>query len=160
MHYDTNQPPAKWANPSLRERWQTRYKSGYFDGASKTLRPEFVQRSCVQPLVEELAHPPKPLPQLTQHQVRRFFQHCRWIERQLRTRAKSWEEMRVEVLKLAVAAADAFGKRPTPKIPESFRDFIQWNVDQTQTAEDFTNGFLPHFEAVIGFGSGVFSDRA
>ncbi len=48
--------------------------------------------------------------------------------------------------------ADARGKSQ-PKIPDLFADFIQRNVDAVKTQKDFLFGFLPHFEALIGFGT-------
>ena len=50
------------------------------------------------------------------------------------------------------AAADAFGKSPR-KIPELFLNFIRYNVDAVHNEEGFLNGFLRHFEALVGFGT-------
>ena len=57
-----------------------------------------------------------------------------------------------------MAAADAFGKMP-PKIPEIFHDFIKSNVAAVKNEKDFLKGFLPHFEALVGFGSQYFKER-
>jgi hypothetical protein len=89
------------------------------------------------------------------NQLRRFFQHCRAIEARLRARTSRWEaERTLHFATLDRAAADAFSKS---KIPQMFHDFIQHNVAIVRTEKDFLEGFLPHFEALVGFGSRYFS---
>jgi len=66
---------------------------------------------------------------------------------------------RLDFLKLDVAAADAAGKKPSPKIPSLFRDFIGKNVAAVKDERDFLQGFLPHFEALVGFASGKLKER-
>ncbi len=93
---------------------------------------------------------------LTAHQIRRFFGHCRAIETRLRSGgATTWAAALPEIKKLDVAAADAAAKQP-PKIPSLFHDFIRQNVAAVRTREDFLRGFLPHFEALVGFGTARF----
>jgi len=128
--------------------------SGYFDAAGN-LRIDFVVRDRLVPIAEDLAngHPP-----LTVHQVRRFFQHCRAIEAKLRAKTSTWAAEEAAFRQLDVAAADAFGKIQ-PKIPELFHDFIKSNVAAVKNEKDFLKGFLPHFEALVGFGSQYFKER-
>jgi len=128
--------------------------SGYFDAAGN-LRLDFVVRDRLAPIAEDMAnaHPP-----LTSHQVRRFFQHCRAIEAKLRAKTSTWAAEEAAFRQLDVAAADAFGKMP-PKIPELFHDFIKSNVAAVKNEKDFLKGFLPHFEALVGFGSQYFKER-
>jgi hypothetical protein len=40
-----------------------------------------------------------------------------------------------------------------PKIPEIFHDFIVENVALVRSEKDFLDGFLPHFAALVGFGT-------
>ncbi len=129
-------------------------QSGYFDSAGN-LRIEFVARDNVMPLAEEMS---KAKPPLTIHQVRRFFQHCRAIEAKLRANTSTWAAEEAAFRQLDVAAADAFGKEQ-PKIPQMFHDFIQSNVAAVKNETDFLKGFLPHFEALVGFGSQYFKER-
>ena len=129
-------------------------RSGYFDAAGH-LRIEFVVRDRLVPIAKALAHAD---PSLTVHQVRRFFQHCRAIEAKLRARTSSWAAEEAAFHQLDVAAADAFGKKPS-KIPEMFHDFIKSNVAAVKNEKDFLRGFLPHFEALVGFGSQYFKER-
>ncbi len=130
-------------------------RSGYFDAAGN-LRIEFVARDRIGPIAEEMS---RAAPPLTMNQVRRFFQHCRAIEARLRARTSSWEaERTLHFITLDRAAADALGKSP-PKIPQIFHDFIQHNVAAVRTEKDFLDGFLPHFEALVGFGTQFFRER-
>jgi len=139
---------------SLEELWPQYLRNGYFDAAGN-LQPEYVARDRLLPLVKAMndARPP-----LTMHQARRFFQHCRAIEARLRARASTWAAEDAAFRKLDVAAADSAGKSK-PKIPQLFHDFIKANVSAVHTDRDFMGGFLPHFEAVVGFGAQFFRDR-
>ena len=93
--------------------------------------------------------------QLTSNQLRRFFSHSRAIEAKLLAKTATWEEVEADFLKLDHAAADALGKEK-PKIPKIFHDFIQRNVAVVGSEKDFLKGFMPHFEALVGFGSQYF----
>lgn len=128
--------------------------SGYFD-AEGNLRTEFVARNKVMPIAEAMS---QAKPALTMHQIRRFFQHCRAIEAKVRAGTSTWAEEEAAFRQLDVAAADAFGKLP-PKIPEIFHEFIKSNVAAVKNEKDFLKGFLPHFEALVGFGSQFFKER-
>lgn len=129
-------------------------KSGYFDAAGN-LRIEFVARDRLIPVAEAMA---SAQPALTIHQVRRFFQHCRAIESKLRANTSTWAAEEAAFRMLDVAAADAFGKWPK-KIPDVFHEFIKSNVAAVKNEKDFLKGFLPHFEALVGFGSQYFKER-
>jgi CRISPR type III-A-associated protein Csm2 len=129
-------------------------RTGYFDAAGN-LRIEFVLRDRLVPIAEDMAN---AQPALTVHQIRKFFQHCRAIEAKLRAKTSTWAAEEAAFRMLDVAAADAFGKSPK-KIPELFHDFIKSNVAAVKNEEDFLKGFLPHFEALVGFGSRYFKER-
>lgn len=153
-------PPGDRGGPNLDRRvsdpdlWGQDYlKDGYFEpGTDGALRLEYVSRAKVEPLVEAMAGD-----KLTTGQIRRFFQHCRGVEAKLRAGAP-WGAVRPTFQFIEAAAADARGKRPQ-KIPDLFYDFICRNVAAVKTKNDFLRGFLPHFEAVVGFGSGRLMDR-
>lgn len=139
---------------NLTDLWPDYLKEGYFD-AEGNLLETYLREVKVEPLVKAMASTEKAA--LTTHQVRRFFQHCRFIEAKIRA-GSSWEAQRAEFLKLAVAAADAYGKSEK-KIPKPFLDFINANTSKVKTKEDFLKGFMPHFEALVGFGSIHFEDK-
>ncbi len=136
--------------------WPDYLKGGYFDDAGN-LKTEYVCREKVEPLVKAMC---EQRTGLTTHQVRRYFGHCRAIETKLRAAGADWNSVRPLVCKLDVAAADGASKSPA-KVPELFHDFIRRNVAAIKTEKDFVEGFLPHFEALVGFGQAHFrKDRS
>ena len=143
-HHDRQRPPEK----TLQELWPSYLQDGYFD-VERNLKPEYVSREKVQPLVKAMND---AKPKLTNGQLRRFFQHCRAIEAKLKANTSTWNAQIASVKKLDIAAADAYGKSKK-KIPTLFHDFIKSNVTTIKTEDDFLKGFLPHFEALVGFGS-------
>ncbi|MEI8020451.1 MAG: type III-A CRISPR-associated protein Csm2 [Schlesneria sp.] len=137
--------------------WQHRYHERYFDEKGH-LKLHFVQRAEIEPLAKAMAD---ASPALTRHQIRRFFQHCRSIERRLKasgTSQSTWGQVAPDVVKLDGAASDAFSKSER-KIPQIFHDFIKNNVAIVQNERDFREGFLRHFEALIGFGQQYFKEK-
>lgn len=133
---------------TLDQMWPGYLTAGYFD-ADHHLKAELVSRKLVEPLVSEMG---RSWPPLVNHQLRRFFQHCRAIEAKLKAKTPSWPAEEAGFRKIDAAAADAFGKSHR-KIPQPFHDFIQRNVAAVKTETDFLEGFLPHFEALVGFGA-------
>jgi len=131
---------------SIANHWPEYLKDGYFDDKG-CLKIEYVSREKVENLARKMAN-------MTIHQIRRYFGHCRAIETRLRG-GEPWESVWPEVKKLDIAAADGAAKQP-PKIPPLFHDFIRRNVDKIKSEKDFLKGFLPHFEALIGFGQAYF----
>jgi DUF310 family protein family protein len=146
---DRGRPPSRSPRPDAAPatKWPDCVADGYFDQSGHLL-PGYMERGRMEQLARDMAG---SRPELTMHQVRRFFQHCRAIEARLRA-GSSWAAEQAVFRKLDVAAADAFGKSP-PKIPELFHDFIKKNVAAVRTETDFLDGFLPHFEALVGFGT-------
>lgn len=140
--------------PTLDSLWPGYLNGGYFD-ADGNLKPEYVSRAQVERLVKAMS---RANPLLTPHQIRRFFQHCRAIEARLKAQTSTWGAEQANFYKLDSAAADAFGKSPK-KIPKLFHDFIQRNVAAVKSADHFLKGFLPHFEALVGFGSQYLKER-
>lgn len=91
---------------------------------------------------------------LTTGQIRRFFNHCREIERHLKVDDESWEQVSAKFESLRYHAQNAKAAR---KIPDGFLRFIDDNVERVVSAQNpkaaFLEGFLPHFEALVGFGA-------
>jgi CRISPR type III-A-associated protein Csm2 len=124
--------------------WPDCINDGYF--VNGCLHPGYVIRERMEDLAQSLAQAG-----LTTTQIRRFFQHCRAIEARLRAKISTWECEKIEFMRLDMAAADAL-KKTTAKIPQLFYDFLSRNVKAVETEKDFLQGFLPHFEALVGFG--------
>lgn len=140
----------------LLEIWPNYLNGGYFD-TDGCLRLEYVSRERMEPLANAMA---SAYPKLSMTQVRRFFGHCRAVETSIRGNTTSdaaarWANAAPDILKLDTAAADGFAKTPA-KFPRLFHDFIKSNVKAVHSEKDFLNGFLPHFEALVGFGSQFF----
>ena len=128
-----------------------KFPDAYFavDGENRRyLEPVFVVRKTIDPLARELGRHAKPM--LSTGQMRRFFNHCRQIERLLQTDGESWERVLAAFLALSSHAQYA---QSTRKIPTEFRTFIDDNVQRVVTDGDpreaFLRGFLPHFEALV-----------
>lgn len=113
------------------------------------LRSAFVQKEFIGPLARKLS---RTRPPLTKGQMRRFFNHCRQIERRLRVEEESWKQVSAMFHALSSHAQYAHSAR---KIPPEFVEFIDTNVRRVQTdshpREAFLRGFMPHFEALVGF---------
>jgi CRISPR/Cas system CSM-associated protein Csm2 small subunit len=139
---------------SLDEIWPGYLKDGYFDREGN-LDPIYVSRDRVDPLAKEMS---KVDPPLNNHQLRRFFMHCRSVETRLKSGSSTWSAEVSNFKKLDIAAADGYGKSPK-KIPRLFYEFIKRNVSVTKNRRDFIDGFLPHFEALVGFGQQYLRDR-
>ncbi len=138
--------------PTLEELWKGYLHGGYFENGK--LRLEYVRREEVSRLARSMK---EGHPVLTANQLRRFFGHARAIEAKLLAKTAVWEQVEAEFRKLDVAAADAFHKSD-PKIPVLFHDFIQRNVASVHSETDFLKGFMPHFEALVGFGTEFFKN--
>lgn len=128
------------------------------DGGGKLcLRTEFVSKENMDAMAEALAY---ARPNLTTGQARRFFNHCREIERRLQVEGESWQVVSASFESLAYHAQYA---QSGGKIPAEFREFIDDNVRRVKSSDDpgdaFLRGFLPHFEALIGFGAAYMRDR-
>ena len=113
------------------------------------LQTDFVSKKNVDPLAKQLAYR-----KLSTGQIRRFFNHCREIERQLKVDGKNWHQVSAGFEALCYHAQYA---KSAGKIPKEFQDFIDDNVKRVGSAKEperaFLDGFLPHFEALIGFGA-------
>ena len=125
---------------------------GNDDSGRSYFRSDFVARKNVDPWARYLACDARP--KLTRGQVRRFFNHCRDIERRLKVGAQSWAQVSANFESLCFHAQYA---KEAGKIPDEFRKIIDENVKRVTSSEDpetaFLNGFLPHFEALVGFGT-------
>ena len=139
---------------SAPERGTPKLPSVYFstDGEDRRyLQGEFVARKTIDPLARQLD---MARPGLTSGQLRRFFNHCRQIEHRLQTEREIWEQVSASFQALSYHAQYA---RSAGKIPEEFRRFIDDNiqrvVEDRSPHEAFLHGFMPHFEALVGFAS-------
>lgn len=134
------------------------FPDSYFicDQGEPCLHTAFVARNVVDPLARHLAN---ANPRLTTGQIRRFFNHCREIERRLKVDGEIWPRVAADFQSLSAHAQYAASSH---KIPQGFQQFIDLNVNRVVSSEDpraaFLDGFVPHFEALVGFGAAHMRD--
>ena len=134
------------------------FPTSYFvtDGDNRHLDTVFVSKKGVDPLAEHLA---RARPGLTTGQIRRFFNHCRVIERRL-DNGETWGQVASGFEMLSAHAQYATSAQ---KIPQDFQKFIDSNVKRVMNSDDqlsaFRDGFMKHFEALLAFGSAYMTDR-
>lgn len=117
---------------------------------NRYLLPVFVARETVDALAIRLSD---GRPGLTTGQLRRFYNYCRSIERRLKVEGRSWEQVSADFTMLPAYSQYA---QSGGKIPREFQQFVDDNVQRVNAAEEhqraaFLEGFLPHFEALVGF---------
>ena len=130
---------------------------------NRYLLTDFVSKEKVDAWAMRLGNDREVRPRLTTGQLRRFYNYCRIIERQLKVEGRSWEQVAADFEKLVVHAQYARPPR-NPKIPREFQEFIDANVERVKAAEGqqreaFLEGFLPHFEALVGFAAAHLRDN-
>jgi len=144
----------------VRQRLQALPNSYFLDDdrESQYLCPDFVSKATIDPLAKCFGHGTNP--RLTTRQIRRFFNHCREIERRLRIEGDSWEQVAADFEKISSQAQYA---KAGQKIPGEFAEFIDNNVKRVISSNNpelaFLNGFMQHFEALVGFGAAYMKDR-
>lgn len=86
---------------------------------------------------------------LKRHQLRSFYDYAK---RQLQRLAYGvpFGEVHPEIARLKALAADRAG-RAENALPQSFKQFIDRNVEATTDKVSFQKGFMPHFEAVVAY---------
>lgn len=88
---------------------------------------------------------------LTRHQLRAFYDHAKKQLRLLEY-GTPFAKVHPEVARLKAFAADRAAR---DKIPFSFRQFIDRNIDAITDEKSFRNGFMPHFEAVVAYSARI-----
>lgn len=86
---------------------------------------------------------------LRRSQLRAFYGHAKSQLQRLQHGA-DFREVHFEVARLKVFASDR-AARSENQLPKSFKDFIDRNVDAVRDQKSFEKGFMPHFEAVVGY---------
>ncbi len=142
------------ADSRQQEQTTPKFPDSYFvpdEGGIPCLQTDFVSKKLVDPLARQMS---EANPRLTTGQIRRFFNHCREIERRLKVDGESWLQVAADFERLSAHAQNASSGQ---KIPREFQGFIDRNVNRVTFHEDprfaFLEGFMPHFEALVGFGA-------
>lgn len=139
--------------------YRERFSGPFFEldeSGNSSLKSAFVRKKGVDQLAYDLAN---ASPALTTGQIRRFFNHCRGIERRLQTDGATWDQVSASFEMMSSHAQYAVSSN---KIPPLFQEFIDANVDRVASADDpggaFRDGFLKHFEALVGYGAQHFRE--
>ncbi len=80
-------------------------------------------------------------------QLRKFFGHVRAADMRMNYDAP-FEAIQSSILELSAFVAEAKSKS---KVPEIFKHFIDMNLKNSRDAKSFRQGFVKHFQAVVGY---------
>jgi len=86
---------------------------------------------------------------LTRNQLRSFYDHAKKQLQRLGY-GTAFGEIHAEIARLKAFAADR-AARSSNALPAAFKEFIDRNVNAVNDEKSFKNGFMPHFEAVVGY---------
>jgi CRISPR/Cas system CSM-associated protein Csm2 small subunit len=108
-----------------------------------------IRIELVTTVAQRLADGFKDEGKLTRHQLRAFYDHAK---RQLQRLdyGTPFCEVHAEIARLKAFASDRAGRANNP-LPDSFKGFIDRNVDAVVDETSFKKGFMPHFEAVVAY---------
>lgn len=132
----------------------------YFEGDN--IRKELLSSEAEQAANQFVVKNDRGFPDLrrsiTSAQLRKFYNEFKGLEKKLQFRAKTPDQEEaafrgvlplVKMVKSKVAYASGGNK-----VPRSFADWLNRNVDAINSAREF-KAFLLHFEAVVGFCYGL-----
>lgn len=88
-------------------------------------------------------------------QLRKFYSHVRAADTRMIYDAP-FEAVQPAVLELSAFVAEALGKK---KVPIAFKEFMDKNLENIHDAKSFRQGFVKHFQAVVGFFSSFYRDN-
>ena len=86
-------------------------------------------------------------PKLTTGQLRRFYGHVKTAEKSYQYSGDE-RKLVLDIKALASFVAEAQGKK---KVPREFYKFIKINTEKVQSDRDVLRGFMPHFQAAVGY---------
>lgn len=86
-------------------------------------------------------------PDMKKHQLRRFYNHVKSLERKLDL--SDYDSINNDLKMLIPYATNAANSSPM-KIPKLFEEFIRKNLMIVKDSKSF-HAFLQHFEAIVGF---------
>jgi CRISPR type III-A-associated protein Csm2 len=115
---------------------------GYFDQKGNLLE------NFITIWAEEIAKKlGQAYPDMKKHQLRRFYNHVKSLERRLDL--SDYENINKD-LKMLVSYATSAAFSSPPKIPKLFEEFIRKNLGLVIDSKSF-QAFLQHFESIVGF---------
>jgi CRISPR-associated protein Csm2 len=116
--------------------------SGYFDQKGN------VNENFITFWAEDIAKKlGQSSPDMKKHQLRKFFNHVKSLERRLYL--SDFEKINKD-LKMLLSYATSAAFASPPKIPRLFEEFIKRNLASIKDSKTFL-AFVQHFEAIVGF---------
>lgn len=94
-------------------------------------------------------------PKLTNGQLKRFYSHVKTAEKSYQYSGDQ-EKLVLDIKTLNSFVAEAQGKK---KVPKEFYDFIRLNTEAVKSKKDVLKGFMPHFQAVVGYFSNYYPNN-
>jgi CRISPR-associated protein Csm2 len=123
---------------------------GYFDEKGN-LHEELILAHAEE-IALKFGNSPNRNENLTFAQLRRYYSHA--VNAGLAYKSHRNQGLCLNSIKqLDPFVAEAQGKGKVPKI---FRDFIKRNIEEIKTIKDITEGFIPHFQAIVAYFSGFY----
>ena len=80
-------------------------------------------------------------------QLRKFYSHVKTAESRMNY-GVSFEAVQPKILELSAFVAEAHGKG---KVPQVFKNFMDINLRHVVDSKSFREGFVKHFQAVVGY---------
>ncbi len=118
-------------------------KNGYFDPSGHLLEKYVVD--WAEEIAKKLG---RGSPDMKKHQLRRFYNHVKSLERKLEL-CGDYNAINKDLKMLISYAVNASSATP-PKVPKLFEEFIRKNLEVVRDQKSF-HAFLEHFQAVVGF---------
>jgi len=126
--------------PNLPEGYLTK---GFFDTNGNVLEKYIT--TWAEEIAQKLG---QGFPDMKKHQLRRFYNHVKLLERKLDLTG-NYDAINKDLKMLIPYAVNASNANP-PKVPKLFEEFIKKNLGAVGDPKTF-RAFLDHFQAIVGF---------
>lgn len=143
--------PSGGMHSSLPAEYIKLIRSGYFD------EKEVIKEQYLWKTTKELTKGFRPGQGLTSTQLRNFYNHVKLAGNTYGDALSSREDqdkagriLLIKVRQMDSLIHNAKSKQES-KIPDTFFEFIKENVQVCKMPEDVMEGFIPHFQAVLGY---------
>jgi CRISPR-associated protein Csm2 len=113
------------------------------------IKEEFLTRKAEEVARDLVGNNPQK-PKLKSSQLRKFYNEVKSLAAKAEVEGFERVKPLVRMLKAKVSYQKGRGV-----VPADFVRFISENVDKIQGEADFTQGFVKHFEAVVGYYYGI-----
>ena len=127
-------------------------EQGYFDAAGHIHKELLVEHASA--VAKAIGLRQERAEGIKNAQLRKFYGHVKTAESRMNY-GVNFEAVQPKILELAAFVAEAQGKG---KVPLVFKNFIDLNLNYVVDGKSFREGFVKHFQAVVGFFSFFYRD--